>query len=121
MPRFVVLAHNHPVFHWDFMLERAGALQTWRLAKPPDAEGSIEAEALADHRLAYLDYEGPVSGGRGEVTRWDRGEFEIVESTPERVVVRLAGARLVGDARLERRSEDASWLFQRLNAPGGGS
>src|SRR5579872_4077691 len=111
MPRFVVLTHNHPVFHWDFMLERDGALQTWRLAKPPDAGGPIDAEALADHRLTYLDYEGPVSGGRGEVTRWDRGEFEIVESTPDRVVVRLAGGRVNGVARLDRDVAQA-WIFR---------
>ena len=48
-------------------------LKTWACREPPQAGVEIPCEALADHRLAYLDYEGPISGGRGSVTRWDRG------------------------------------------------
>jgi DNA polymerase Ligase (LigD) len=117
MPRFVVLTHDHPKLHWDFMLEHEGVLRTWRLAKEPDATDSIEAEPLADHRIAYLEYEGPVSGGRGEVRRWDRGNYELIESSPERVVVRLAGSRLRGEAALERTVESANWTFQMRARP----
>jgi hypothetical protein len=112
MPRFVVLTHDRPLLHWDFMLEHGEKLRTWRLAHPPDAGRPIEAEPLADHRLAYLDYEGPVSGGRGHVERWDRGEYETVESSATRIVVRLAGERLRGEAVLERSQASASWRFQ---------
>jgi hypothetical protein len=115
MPRFVVLTHDHPVLHWDFMLEQPETLRTWRLMKPPGAGGPIDAESLADHRLAYLDYEGPVSGGRGEVRRWDRGEYEIVESTAERLVVRLIGERLHGVATLERTAVGSTWTFRPLS------
>lgn len=76
MPRFVILRHDHPHLHWDFMLETGEVLRAWRLEREPLADaGPIAATALADHRLMYLDYEGPVSGGRGTVTRWDAGEF----------------------------------------------
>jgi DNA polymerase Ligase (LigD) len=112
MPRFVVLTHDHPLLHWDFMLEQGGKLRTWRLAHAPDAGGPIEAEALVDHRLAYFDYEGPVSGGRGHVTRWDRGEYETVKSSPTRVVMRLAGERLCGEAVLEQSEASANWTFR---------
>ena len=37
----------------------------------------MDAEVLPDHRLAYLDYEGPISGDRGSVTRWDRGTYDV--------------------------------------------
>jgi hypothetical protein len=111
MPRFVVLSHDHPTLHWDFMLEQGEKLRTWRLGRPPDAAGPIDAEPLADHRLAYLDYEGPVGDGRGEVRRWDRGEYETIESTPERLVVRLAGERLRGEASLERPAHSSNWSF----------
>jgi DNA polymerase Ligase (LigD) len=111
MPRFVVLTHDHPVLHWDLMLEYEGHLRTWRLAKPPDAGGPIEAQAIGDHRLAYLDYEGPVSGGRGHVKRWDTGEYKLTTSTPERIVVYLAGERLIGEASLEPVSS-SGWIFQ---------
>src|SRR5436305_12258768 len=62
MTRYVILAHDHPFLHWDLMLEHDGSLRTWRLATPPVADQDVAAEELADHRLAYLDYEGPVSG-----------------------------------------------------------
>jgi DNA polymerase Ligase (LigD) len=101
MSRYVILEHDHPVLHWDFMLEFGPLLRTWRLASQPTAGQVIAAAALGEHRLAYLDYEGPVSGNRGTVRQWDRGEFEPVEETDERVVVRLQGRRLNGTATLE--------------------
>ncbi|MCS7047501.1 MAG: hypothetical protein NZO58_14185, partial [Gemmataceae bacterium] len=80
MPRYVILEHDHPALHWDFMLERGDVLRTWRLPAPPSI-GKIAAQALADHRRAYLDYEGPVSGNRGTVRRWDAGTYATI--TPE--------------------------------------
>ena len=121
MPRFVVLTHDHPFPHWDLMLERGDCLRTWRLVRPPDTATLVETEALGDHRLAYLDYEGPVSGGRGTVERWDHGTYEAVESTDNRVVVRLAGRKLDGLATLERLGNGAAWIFRRIPAPYGGS
>ncbi len=49
---------------------------------------------------AYLDDEGPISGDRGTVSRWDIGEYETLEDRPERLVVQLRGSRLVGTATL---------------------
>jgi hypothetical protein len=112
MPRFVILTHDHPKLHWDFMLEQEGALRTWRLAQEPDSSDSIEAEQLADHRIAYLDYEGPVSGGRGEVRCWDRGHFEVIEWTTSRLVTRLSGTRLKGIASLDRVDAGSAWSFR---------
>lgn len=76
MPRFVILTHDWPFPHWDLMLEAGDVLKTWRLLQEPGPGREVSAEALADHRLAYLDYEGPVSGDRGSVTRWETGEFD---------------------------------------------
>jgi hypothetical protein len=102
MPRFAVLAHDHPTPHWDLLLEAGGVLRTWRLAAAPAPGTAVEAEASFDHRLVYLDYEGPVSGGRGAVTRWDGGTFAWEEDGSEGVCVRLAGGRLRGVLRLGR-------------------
>jgi hypothetical protein len=101
MPQFVVLTHDHPFLHWDLMLQQGDVLRTWRLKEPPDAEIPIIAEELPDHRLAYLDYEGPVSGDRGTVTRWDAGTYEMLESTSNRFVFHFAGKKLVGVAPLK--------------------
>ena len=70
--------------HWDSMLETDGVLRTWALPAEPAKDHEMIAEALADHRLAYLDYEGPISGDRGEVRRWDAGEWESVRSPPNK-------------------------------------
>jgi hypothetical protein len=112
MPRFVVLAHDHPTLHWDFMLENEATLRTWRLALPPTQTGPIPAEAIADHRLAYLDYEGPVSGNRGNVTAFDRGEYSLIKDDGNVVEVELRGDKLRGRARLKRVSAVGAWEFQ---------
>lgn len=71
------------------MLETGDALATWALAELPAdwqtllddsqlkfaSSNSVDAERLPEHRLAYLDYEGPVSSGRGSVRRLDTGNF----------------------------------------------
>jgi hypothetical protein len=110
MPRFVVLEHDSPVTHWDFMLETDGVLRTWRLRRPPTSGQAIAADILADHRLFYLDHEGPVSGGRGNVMRWDTGVFEWEMDSPLRVEVRLAGNRLSGRA-VVAAAQGSGWSF----------
>ena len=102
MPRFVILSHDHPFPHWDLMLEAGESLRTWRLRSQPEAEGEIDAEELGAHRLAYLDYEGPISGGRGTVTRWDHGTYEWGEA--KKFEVFLKGVRFQGWVVLRRAS-----------------
>ncbi len=118
MPRFAILTHDHPSLHWDFLLEQGESCLTWRLLKEPDSPGEIPAEAIADHRLMYLDYEGPVSGDRGTVTQWDAGTLEWLSPTepPASNVghceVRLTGHRFSGTARLGRCENEAlAWTF----------
>ena len=99
MPRFVILEHDHPVLHWDLMLETGDMLKTWRLPAPPPVDGAL-AEPIGDHRRMYLDYEGPVSGNRGMVKRWDAGEYEMRIQTEASWTVRLNGGRWHGDLTL---------------------
>jgi DNA polymerase ligase (LigD)-like protein len=110
MPRYVILEHDHPALHWDFMLEAGQVLRTWRLSAPPRVGAPIPAVASFDHRPIYLSYEGPVSGDRGRVVRWDAGTFQWESDAPGRVSVRLHGARLQGRAVLEE-IEGEAWLF----------
>jgi hypothetical protein len=100
MPRFVILEHDHPALHWDLMLEDGDVLRTWRLAAPPRPGENVPAGRIADHRKAYLDYEGPVSGGRGTVSRWDAGTYTVVGEGDGWLSVNLEGARVRGPARL---------------------
>lgn len=91
--RFVILRHSgHGPLHYDWMLESGEALATWRTLESPEnlaIGNTVEAGGLPDHRLAYLDYEGPVSGDRGSVERVAAGSYELIECTPVRWVVRL--------------------------------
>ena len=94
------------------MLEAGSALRTWALSRAPDELTEQIADELPDHRTAYLDYEGPVSGDRGQVTRWDAGEFHWQVAEPEKVVVELEGKRLRGIATLARDADDPQrWRF----------
>jgi hypothetical protein len=114
MPRYVILEHDHPELHWDLMLEAGEVLRTWRLAAPPRTGERVQAEPSFDHRRLYLDYEGPVSGGRGSVKAWDRGAYEPGPVGPaeeaEGVAVRLTGTRLRGTATWQRDPSGDWWL-----------
>ena len=96
MPRFVILEHDWPARHWDLLLEAGAVLRAWRLLAEPGAGVAVPAQPNADHRLLYLDYEGPVSGDRGTVSRWDAGTFDWVADEPDRVTVEFAGVKLSG-------------------------
>jgi len=117
MNRFVVLRHECPASyarpsHWDFMLEADGVLRTWTLPRAPDESEPMTAEALGDHRLEYLDFEGQLSGDRGAVTRWDQGTYEIEREEGLELVVTLRGRRLRGRATLTRQQgDDQRWSF----------
>jgi DNA ligase D-like protein (predicted 3'-phosphoesterase) len=113
MPQFVILRHESPQgVHFDFMLEADGVLKTWALPGPPAAGAEMECVQLADHRLAYLDYEGPISGGRGSVTRWDRGTYAPQEQSETQWIVELAGEKFSGRASLRRcGDEPGQWRF----------
>jgi hypothetical protein len=110
--KFVILHHIlADSEHWDLMLERGDVLLTWQLAREPVNPSClpIPAKRICDHRRAYLDYEGPVSGDRGHVRRVDGGAVEFEEISPDRVVVRLEGRRLAGSFALHLRV--GCWVF----------
>lgn len=77
--RYVILRHTgHGEPHFDLMLETPGesGLRTWALACWPLGPGqSCTARELPLHRAVYLDHEGAVSGGRGEVARVEHGTW----------------------------------------------
>ncbi len=137
MPRFVLLYHDCPPHyerssHWDLMLESGGVLRTWALAHLPYAWESwrqqtaqshpecppavtadcVAAERLADHRLDYLDLEGPLSGDRGQVCRVDRGTYERNVDSPGRWQVALAGGTWTGSITLQQGEDgDRTWTL----------
>lgn len=95
------------------MLEAGSSLRTWALAEQPEPSRAISAEILTLHRLAYLEYEGPVSGGRGDVSRWDCGHYELLSECEKELVVHLDGEKLRGTVRLTCMPAEAQrWTFR---------
>jgi hypothetical protein len=109
MLRFVILEHDSPQRHWDLLIEAGDVLRAWRLLAEPKQGVTVPAEPSFDHRKVYLDYEGPISGDRGSVTRWDVGVMSWRESQGERLCMELVGRRLQGVAVLQRTAE--GWRF----------
>ncbi len=112
MSRFVVLFHQLPagalrLAHWDLMIEEGGVLATWQLEGWPPQDQSI-VERLDDHRLAYLDYEGPVAGNRGRVTRVEFGEARSINKDQCSWRVELIGQSFHDTIEL-RQTENQYW------------
>ena len=118
MPSFVILEHDFPHLHWDFMLDEGDALRTWRLSAQPRENQTIRAEALGMHRRLFLHYEGPLSGNRGTVRRWDAGEYDCSEESPGLVRLQLHGTHCQGQVDLVQTSE-REWTFRLRNAAEG--
>ena len=123
---FVVLEHTVPngegaAVHWDFMLEVPGQerLATWRLARNPlETTDDIPATRLADHRRAYLDYEGELSGGRGRVRRVEQGGATLERLSGAELVASLAGTRLCGRFEITA-TPDGELVFRAARRPEG--
>ncbi len=98
--RFVLLEHAWEGVHWDFMLEAGGGLRTWAIDAPIIPGVDLPARLLPDHRLDYLDYEGPISGDRGSVRRVALGTFRTIVWGADQIRVRLEGDQLVGEVLL---------------------
>lgn len=116
MPRFVLLKHSMPELserptHWDFMLEAEGVLKTWALESAPSSRLEISAQQLADHRLAYLEIQGEISGGRGQVERVDCGSYEVQSKSAENWQITLDGEKLRGRVVLNDVNADQRWRF----------
>ena len=101
-PQFAILQHwqNHYT-HWDLLLELPARelLATFRVDQPPHTwatVGALPVQALPDHRRIYLDYQGPISGDRGTVTRCDRGTIRVLQYTATHIGVEITGMLLQG-------------------------
>ena len=106
MPRrFAILKHDHPFLHWDLLLEEETTARAWRLLRTPCPNEPIAAEPLSAHRLFYLDYEGPVSGDRGHVTRAFAGEYMVESSMNDVIRLQLSGIEFASSAMIQTLSD----------------
>jgi hypothetical protein len=106
---YVVLHHegvDQP--HFDVMIETlpGSALATWRSPCWP-IEGPTPLHRLKDHRRAYLDFEGELSGHRGRVTRVARGQCEVEVDEDACWIIRLPSDARLGGLILENKGGGA--------------
>jgi DNA ligase D-like protein (predicted 3'-phosphoesterase) len=101
-PIFVVQRHDARRLHYDFRLERNGALASWAVPKGVPLEPGEQhlAVHVEDHPLDYATFEGEIPKGEygaGSVEIWDTGTYELVEEKKDGgLTVRLDGQRLQG-------------------------
>jgi bifunctional non-homologous end joining protein LigD len=101
-PIFVVQRHDARRLHYDFRLERGGALASWAVPKGVPLEPGQRnlAVHVEDHPLDYATFEGEIPKGQygaGQVEIWDNGTYELVEEKKDGgLTVRLEGRRLQG-------------------------
>jgi hypothetical protein len=112
------------------MLEVGQVLRTWSLDTCPrswttpagsgtlpqivDAD-TVIVRRIGDHRLAYLDYEGAVSGDRGSVWRVDAGMYDEICQSPTIWEIDVRGRAIRGRILLERMtSNDECWQLTYL-------
>jgi bifunctional non-homologous end joining protein LigD len=121
-PVFVVQRHDARRLHYDFRLERNGALASWAVPKgvPLDPAQRALAVHVEDHPLDYAAFEGEIPKGEygaGTVEIWDRGTYELVEEKPDGgLTVRLHGEKLDGTWTLVPAALDGNpknWLLLR--------
>ena len=101
-PIFVVQRHDARRLHYDFRLERDGALASWAVPKgiPLEPGQRNLAVHVEDHPLEYATFEGEIPAGQygaGQVEIWDRGTYELLEEKRNGgLTVRLDGEKLQG-------------------------
>jgi bifunctional non-homologous end joining protein LigD len=121
-PIFVVQRHDARRLHYDFRLERNGALASWAVPKGVPLEPGEQhlAVHVEDHPLEYARFQGEIPKGQygaGTVEIWDSGTYELVdEKRNGGLTVRLHGKRLDGvwalvPARLD--GKEQNWLIVR--------
>jgi bifunctional non-homologous end joining protein LigD len=101
-PIFVVQRHAARNLHYDFRLERDGALASWAVPKGVPLEPGQQhlAVHVEDHPLDYASFEGEIPKGEygaGSVEIWDNGTYELLEEKRDGgLTVRLHGKKLDG-------------------------
>jgi hypothetical protein len=115
--QFVILYHVTPdnsdrASHWDLLLEPPTSADALLLCfevmtSPENWCSSEQVRRLADHRRIYLNYQGPISGGRGCVQQTAAGSIQWQQFGDSQLTAILTGnladgQRFEGRLRLDR-------------------
>jgi bifunctional non-homologous end joining protein LigD len=101
-PIFVVQRHDATRLHYDFRLEKDGALASWAVPKGVPLEPGAKALAVhvEDHPLEYAKFHGEIPKGQygaGTVEIFDNGTYDLIEEKSNgQLTVDLHGKKLKG-------------------------
>jgi len=119
--RFVVQEHwalkaGH---HHDFRLEMEGVLRSWAVPKGvPEKKGKrVLAIQTENHPVNYLNFEGEIPEGcygAGVVKAFDKGKYELIERTENKIVFELEGKKLRGKYTLLKFKKPNQWLLFKI-------
>lgn len=117
-PVYLVHEHFSRSHHFDLRLEFDGVLRSWAVPKGLNTQPGVRRLAMEvpDHALSYAPFEGEIpegSYGAGKVEIWDRGTFQVLEETDDKLVIDIRGNRIRGTYRLARatfKDDGKSWL-----------
>ena len=115
---YVIQEHHATHLHYDLRLEMGGVLKSWAIPKKPIGRGKRLAIQVNDHDLSYKDFEGVIESGygAGTVKIWDKGWYELIEKTKDKILIELHGKKLKGKYALVRfkKSGKKNYLFFKL-------
>jgi len=115
---YVIQRHDATHLHYDLRLKMDGVLKSWAIPKSPPEEKGVKrlAVQVEDHPVEYADFEGVIPEGEygaGTVEIWDKGEYDLLERSEDKIIVNIKGRRLDGTyylVRFKGRGEN-NWLF----------
>jgi DNA ligase D-like protein (predicted 3'-phosphoesterase) len=118
---YVIQKHEASHLHYDLRLEHDGILKSWALPKQPPLRAGEKRLAIEveDHPLGYEKFEGIIPAGQygaGRVEIWDKGYYQPVVRTDDKLEILISGEKLKGIYSLIRfqgkNQEDKKlWLF----------
>lgn len=119
--RTVLIRHDAPDgVHFDWMIEdpaeSQGRLWTARVPIPADQwhdVGRWRIEPIGRHRRVYLTYEGPLTDGRGTLTRVDQGVCRVVEWSDDGIVIDVQMSAFEGVVEVAKAHDGQWWATER--------
>jgi len=120
---FVIHKHYASHLHWDLRLEMNGVLKSWAVPKEPPRTKGIKRLAIQveDHPVAYAKFRGVIPEGNygaGKVEIWDKGAYELIEKTSDKIEFNLNGKKLKGNFVLVKTKygskPEKSWLWMKV-------
>jgi DNA ligase D-like protein (predicted 3'-phosphoesterase) len=118
---YVIQKHLASHLHYDLRLEDNGVLKSWAVPKEPPAVAGEKRLAIEveDHPLGYEKFEGLIPEGQygaGRVEIWDKGFYQLLNKTENKLEIYLSGEKLSGIytlIRLKSKNQEGKnlWLF----------